>query len=131
MEIFKIIPTVAIENDFCLRTSAIWQFVGYGLFILKIVVPLIIIIFGIIDFAKAVASSDDKAIKNASMSLFRRLIVGICIFFVPTIVKVIFDLIDNVANLDGITECEECLLDPNGTTCDGYIRDAEELRENN
>ncbi len=56
MNILNFMPKViAIENDFCLRTSAIWQFVGYGLFALKILVPLIIIIFGIVDFAKAIA----------------------------------------------------------------------------
>ena len=129
MNILNFMPKViAIENDFCLRTSAIWQFVGYGLFALKIAIPLIIIIFGIIDFAKAVASSDDKAIKNASMSLFRRLLVGICIFFVPTIVAVVFNLIDNVADLDGLTECEECLFNPTSATCEGYIQSAEEKR---
>ena len=122
---------MAIENDFCLRTSAIWQFVGYGLFALKILIPLIIIIFGVIDFAKAVASSDDKAIKSAAMALLRRLIVGVCIFFVPTVVSVIFGLIDNVADLDGIEECEECLLKPSSTTCDGYIKKAEDLRDLN
>ena len=120
---------LAIENDFCLRSSAIWQFVGYGLFALKIVIPLIIIIFGIIDFAKATVSSDDKGIKNAAMSLFRRLIVGIAIFFIPTIVSVAFNLIDNVANLEGIEECEECLFNPTGSTCDGYIKSAEEKRK--
>ena len=132
MFVFKVISVAEMtEYSFCFKTSAIWQFVGYGLFALKILVPLIIIIFGIVDFAKAIASSDDKAIKSASMSLFRRLIVGVCIFFIPTIVKVVFDLIDNVADLDGITECEECLLDPTSTTCDDYIEEAENLRDNN
>ena len=97
MFVFKVISVAEMtEYSFCFKTSAIWQFVGYGLFALKILVPLIIIIFGIVDFAKAIASSDDKAIKKSSLSLFKRLIVGICIFFIPTIVKVVFDLIDYV-----------------------------------
>ena len=132
MFVFGMVQTIDITNNsFCFKTSAIWQFVGYGLLALKILVPLIIIVFGVIDFAKAVTSNDDKAIKKSAVSLVKRLIVGICIFFVPTIVKVVFDLIDNVANLDGIAECEECLLDPNSSTCETYITEAEEERKNN
>ena len=132
MFVFKVISVAEMtEYSFCFKTSAIWQFVGYGLFALKILVPLIIIIFGIVDFAKAIASSDDKAIKKSSLSLFKRLIVGICIFFIPTIVKVVFDLIDNVANLEGVNACSECLLDPLSSTCKEYITGAEEERKNN
>lgn len=117
------------DPQFCVRTSEIWQFVGYGLFALKILVPIIIIIFGVIDFAKAAVSNDDSAIKKAGSSLLRRAIVGICIFFVPTIVNVLFDMIENVAgSLDGIKACETCLLTPTDTECDEYIRDADNLR---
>lgn len=119
------------QDSFCFKTSAIWQFVGYGLFALKIAVPLIIIVFGIIDFAKAVTSSDDNAIKKSAMSLFKRLIVGIVIFFVPTIINLVFNLIDNVADLTGIDGCRICLLDPNDGVCEENIIEAEEDRKEN
>lgn len=119
------------DLKFCLSTSAIWQFVGYGVYALKIIIPLIIIIFGIVDFAKAVMSSDDKAIKGAATSLLKRTIAGIAIFFIPTIVTVVFNLIDNVANLDGLKECRVCLLDPTSGDCDDYVSEAEELRNSN
>ena len=74
----------AAELNFCGRTAPIWQFVGYFLVALKIVIPLIIIVLGVIDFATAVVSSDDKAISSATKGLFKRLIVGVVIFFIPT-----------------------------------------------
>lgn len=122
----------ATNPQFCVRTSAIWQFAGYGLFALKILVPLIIIAFGIIDFSKAVMSGDDKGIKSAAASLFRRLVVGIAIFFVPTIIHVVFGLIDDVTgNLDEVESCETCLLSPTSAACDAFIDEAEELRSEN
>lgn len=48
-----------MEDNFCLKTSGMWQLAGYVLFAIKIIVPLIIIVLGIIDFAKASLSSDD------------------------------------------------------------------------
>lgn len=117
------------DPNFCLRTSAIWQFVGYGLYALKILVPIAIIAFGVIDFAKAVLSSDDKAIKGAAVSLIKRMIAGVAIFFIPTIVTVIFNLIENfTGSLDGIEECKTCLLSPTNDKCENYIKRAENLR---
>lgn len=128
----KVYAASGTDPNFCLKTSAIWQFVGYGLYALKIIIPLIIIIFGIIDFAKATMSGDDKAIKQAASSVFKRLVMGIAIFFIPTIVTVVFNLIENITNgLDAIAVCETCLLNPTSETCNGYISEAECLRNPN
>lgn len=117
------------ESTFCVSTSEIWQFVGYGLFALKILIPLIIIIFGIIDFAKAMTSRDDDGIKKSSLAVARRLIAGVIIFFLPTVINVIFDIISNVANLEGIDACRVCLLTPFNQTCDDYVQTAAAERE--
>ena len=45
--------------------AEIWQFIGYVLYVFKIAIPLLLIIFGMIDLGKAVIASDDKEIKNA------------------------------------------------------------------
>ena len=113
----------AAELNFCGRTAPIWQFIGYFLFALKIVVPLLIIVLGIVDFAKAIASSDDKAISGAAMGLFKRLIIGVVIFFIPTIVDVVFGFISNFTGdiMTPIAACEECLLNPTNGTCEDYV----------
>lgn len=113
----------AAELNFCERTSPIWQFAGYFFVALKIAVPLIIIILGIVDFAKAVVSSDDKAISNAATGLLKRFIIGVIIFFIPTIVDLVFGLIANFTGdiTTPIAACEECLLDPTDGTCEDYV----------
>lgn len=105
--------------DFCEKTASIWQIVGYGLLILKIVVPLILIILASIDFGKAVISNDDKMIKGAATSLLKRTIAAIAIFFVPTIVSVAFNFIAGFTTSmkDDYGNCVNCLTNPNGK-CD-------------
>lgn len=111
---------------FCERTAPIWQFVGYGIVAIKIVIPLIIIILGIIDFAKAAVSSDEKATAKAAVALAKRFLIGVVIFFVPLLVDVVFSLLKDFTGnaLNNITACETCLLDANSSTCDDYVNAA-------
>lgn len=115
--------------NFCTKTSAIWQFIGYALFALKILIPLIIIILGVIDFSKAVVVSDDKSISKASVTLIQRVILGICVFFIPTIVNLVVGLITDIAQIKDEAEgCYTCLLDPTGTECDNKKAEAKASR---
>lgn len=121
-----------MKNDFCLRTSGIWQFAGYALFAIKILIPIVIIIFGMLDFFKAIMSSDDNAIKKASASLIKRLIAGVVIFFIPTVVTVILGFIEDTSeSLEAMKECETCLLDPTSDECDRYTDAAQDLIKQN
>lgn len=101
-------------DTFCTDTVNIWRTVGYFLYIFKIVVPIILIIFGMIDLGKAVISSDDKAVSKAAKSLLMRCIAAVCIFFVPTIVSFVVKLVDTSA-ADNSTVCANCISSPGGS----------------
>lgn len=105
-------------TDFCSKTANIWQIVGYIVLILKIVVPIIIIILGIIDLSKAVISSEDKVIKSSITSLVKRIIAGVAIFFVPTIINYAFSLVGSFVKdvNDNHMKCVTCITDPG--SCD-------------
>lgn len=98
----------------------IMQILGYVIQVLKIVVPMIIIVLGMVDFGKAMTSNDDKSVNKAASSLIRRIIIGAIIFFVPTIV---FSLIKAVGLGDAsdsssdFYKCTMCMLKP-GSMCD-------------
>ena len=101
---------------FCQETSNVWQFVGRVLLVFKIVIPILLIIFGMIDLGKAVVASDDKAIKSATSSLVKRAIAGVVIFFIPTIVGAIFNLVGNFQRAeikDDYKICNDCITYPN------------------
>lgn len=102
-------------SDFCAQSKEIWQVVGYFLLVFKIVIPILLIIFGMVDLGKAVISSDDKAVSKAASSLLKRVIAGVCIFFVPTIVSLVFRMVGNFQKEVGkdYTVCANCIEYPN------------------
>lgn len=104
--------------DFCYKTASTWQFVGQLLFILKIMIPIVIIVLGSIDVGKAVISSDDKAVSKAAKTLLNRVIAGVCIFFIPTIVGLVFKMVGAFGEVkDQYDYCAACVSNPTGNKC--------------
>ena len=95
------------------------QIIGMIINVVKILVPIIIVVLGMVDFGKAVIANDDKAISKSASSLIRRLIAGIIIFFIPTIVFALLNLagVSDENNKSGsFVECTKCMLKP-GSEC--------------
>jgi len=73
-----------------------------GLFtLIKILVPIILIIYGAIDLTKAVMASDDKEIKAATSKLIKRAIAAVAVFFAVTLLDVIMGLVGDSGAEDG------------------------------
>ena len=81
----------------------------------KIIVPLIIIITGMIGFAKPIMSGKTEDITANAMILVKKVIAGIVIFFIPTICNYAFSLIPNY-DTSTMFSCTTCLFDVNGCT---------------
>lgn len=64
------------------------KIVGY----VKIIVPILLILFGGVDFGKAVFSGDNDALKKATSSFAKRCMAAVAIFFLPTIIELLFSL---------------------------------------
>lgn len=105
--------------NFCASTAIIWQIVGWVFLVVKILIPLLLIILGVLDFSKAVMASKDDEIKKAAKSLGMRAISAVIIFFIPTIVSIIMGIIvefkDSGAKAD-YEVCKTCILNP--SKCD-------------
>lgn len=99
-------------------TLKVFQVIGYILFILKILVPIIIIVLGVIEFGKAALSGDEKANTTSFKTLMMRIITGVTIFFIPTILDFALSLVqetkDAASKYDG---CTTCMLDPFSEDC--------------
>lgn len=63
---------------------------------IRIGVPLLLIILLGVDFAKATFSGDEKAISKSKNNAIKRIIIAIVIFFVPTLLNLLFDVANNV-----------------------------------
>ena len=103
--------------DFCYDSVPLMNFLHTVLVIFKIVIPVLLIIFGMIDLGKAVVSSDEKAIKQSTSSLIKKLVAALVIFFLPTIVSAIVNLTGSEKNDEGqdvkvgSTACIQCVTD--------------------
>lgn len=113
-----------MDPSFCTDLAPIWQIVGWVLWVFKIAIPIIIIIFGMIDLGKAVVASKDDEIKKSVKSLVMRAIAGVIIFFIPTIIGAIFSLVAEFGSDEYKGEydkCKACITDPGDTECQGYV----------
>ena len=100
-------------TTFCTETSDILGFIGWIVFIVKVAMPILIIIYGILDFGKAVTGGDTKNIKDSFSKFGIRVIAGLIIFFIPTIVMWVFKLVTEYKNQAGKFEvCQTCILSP-------------------
>ncbi len=104
-----------IEGNFapiCKNNDAkkVFRFIGYMLWVVKLLIPLLLIALGTIDFVKAMTSSDTEAIAKSTKSLITRIIAGVIIFLIPTIIDFAFSLV----NKKGISfkDCQTCISSP-------------------
>lgn len=105
--------------NFCTETKEIWVFLGNLLNVFKIVIPILILAFGAIDFGKAVVASKDDEIKKALKSLLFRILAGAVIFFIPVIIKFAFSLVDSFSGdiEKDYNVCVSCLTSPKSGSC--------------
>ena len=102
-------------SEFCTEMSEILQIVGYVLLIFKIAIPLLIIALGVFDFGKAVVAEKEDEIKKQTKRLIMRVVAGIIIFMVPSIITWIFGAISGYQEIEdkaSFDVCETCFLEP-------------------
>ena len=79
----------------------------------RLAVPILIIIFGSKDFIDAVMTGKTDTLKQDAMKLGWRVIVGLFIFFIPTIANAFLNGLSYYRVIsDDINQCQNCLLSP-------------------
>ena len=84
--------------------------------VLKVAVPIILIVLGMLDMAKAVMANEEKEMKEAQKRFIKRLIYAVVIFFVVALVQFLFsrlakaDAEGNGGNVNNATSCISCFI---------------------
>ncbi len=100
-------------SGFCTQTADILNFVGWVITLIKIAMPILIIVFGILDFGKAVVGADEKVIKKSVTTLGIRVVAGLVIFFIPSIIIWLFGLVNAYGKMvTDFSVCQTCLIAP-------------------
>ena len=68
--------------------------------LIQIGIPILLIVLGTIDLGKAVIASKEDEIKNAQKMLVKRAIYAVAVFFVVTIVTLVFSLFSSTGDKD-------------------------------
>lgn len=99
------------QSTNCTRIKEPIMFIGNIVLIVKIAIPIILIGLGIMDLFKAVTSAKDDEIKKSLRGFAMRCVAGVAIFFLPTIISVVFGMISSWADLKGeFNACQKCIL---------------------
>ena len=85
--------------------------------VIKIAVPVLLVIFGMLDLFKGITANKEDEIKKGQNIFVKRLISAAIIFFVISIVQL---LVSFVASDEGIMTCANCFI--NGVKSDGTCK---------
>lgn len=105
-------------NEICSDiNSDLTGFIHNIIVIIKIAVPIILVIFGMIDLGKGVVANKEDEIKKGQGVFIKRLIAGVIVFFMVTIAQLVTNIVDKENN-GQFWECANTIM--NGET---YIDD--------
>ena len=98
-------PNVTIPGQLANIISIIYNVIRIG-------IPLILVIYGMLDLGKAVISQKEDDIKKNQKIFVSRLIAAALVFFVFTIVKLVLSLVAD--DSDNIVSCLDAILNYKG-----------------
>jgi hypothetical protein len=87
-----------------------FKFLGNLLLVARILVPIVLIIMGSIDFGKAVIASNQDAVIKSAKTFATRIVAGVIVFLLPTIVNFAFNLLP--AGSNDYSACRTCFFKP-------------------
>lgn len=58
--------------------------------LVKVIIPILLVAYGMMDLAKAVMANDEKIMKEAQGKFIKRIVYAVIIFFIVAIVQLIF-----------------------------------------
>ena len=84
--------------------------------IIQVVVPILLIIWGMLDLGKAVIAQKEDEIKKGQSTFIKRLIAAAIVFFVVVIVKLLVSLLADSGSGQGISTCIDDILNCSSMT---------------
>ena len=108
---------VDTPQQLCESLEPILKIVGIVVWGIKVVVPIVLIIVGMLDLAKAVGEKSEDKIKEAQNKLIKRAIAAVLVFLVVTFVSLLMGLIggtDYKACMDCVNHPFSCSIDLEG-----------------
>lgn len=96
--------------------NAVASIVRLVITLIQIGVPILLVVFGMLDLGKAVMAQKEDEIKKGQQTLIKRCIAAAIVFFVITIVRLLVSvLLRNNDEKGNITDCINCFISNEGS----------------
>ena len=96
--------------------SMIPNLVSTAIDIIKIVVPILLVVLGMLDLGKAVMAQKDDEIKKGQQTFVKRLVAAVIVFLVVFVVQIVLGLVAPRGENSNVWSCFDCIV--NGTSSD-------------
>ena len=88
--------------------------IGIAIVLIKILVPAVIIVMGFVNLFKIITSGKEDDVRKYVKSIVIRIIVGVVIFLLPSIVNFVFEIASGVVDASGgdgnaLDNCWNCV----------------------
>ncbi len=103
-----ILDQISDGSDICSGLGPILRIIGIVVWGIKVVVPIILIVVGMIDLAKAVTEKNEDNIKKAQQLLVKRAIAAVLVFLVVSLVGVVMRIVGD----ESYSDCMGCINHP-------------------
>ena len=119
MDLINVLAASATNTAKCAGLDipvGIINLVHLAVMIIQVVVPILLIIWGMIDFVRAITGGDEGKIKEGQKVFVKRLIAAVFVFLIVTIVRLVFSVLGNLGvtaggqNAEGIWTCVDKFL---------------------
>ena len=114
MSIANDVVTCQLANGTMDIPAMIHYLVTLDINAIKIVVPILLIIFGMLDLGKAVMAQKEDEIKKGQQMFIKRLITAVIVFLVFFIVQLVVGLVSSDAS---VTSCAQCFINADESAC--------------
>ena len=74
--------------------TEISTFIHNIILVIKIAVPIVLVLFGMLDLGKGVVAGKEDEIKKGQNTFIKRLLAGVIVFFMVSITQLVISLID-------------------------------------
>lgn len=92
-----------------------FKILGMVINVVKVIVPLILIITGMITLSKTIISGKSDDFKGSLMILAKKFVAGFIVFLLPSVLDYAFDTLIGYDD-SSFTQCSNCLLDTSHCT---------------
>lgn len=96
--------------------SMLPQLVTTAVNLIKIGIPILLIIFGMMDLGKAVMAQKEDEIKKGWQTFVKRMAAAVIVFLVVFIVQIVFNLVAG-DNKESTWNCVKCFINYDESKC--------------